>query len=116
MGIARLAGVARRTHRVLGHLHGVALLDGPHSDFHEPSIPEEPVVVRGVAVAVCQPPEYAWHVRAKPPEGAHVSPAGGGPGEGVGVVQLPGVVEHECGQHVLAQGQYARETRLHGPE
>ena len=73
-------------------------------------------MVRGVAVAVRQPPEYARHVWVEPPEGAHVSPAGGGPGEGVGVIQLPGVVEYECGQHVGPQGQYARETRLHGPE
>ena len=72
-------------------------------------------MVRGVVVAVRQTPSYARHVRATPPEGAHEPPLGGGAGEGVGVVQLVGVVEHERGQHVGPQRQYAGETRLHRP-
>ena len=72
-------------------------------------------MICGVAFTILLAPLHTRHVRAKPPEGTHEPPSGGGVGEGVGVVQLVGVVEHERGQHVGPQGQDARETRLHRP-
>ena len=56
MGIVHLACGAHRSQGVLGHLHVMALRDSPDPDIHEPGVPEETILVRGVAVAVRQTP------------------------------------------------------------
>ena len=73
MAIVRLVDGRCRAQRVFAHFHGVAPWGGPDPDFHEPSITQEPVIVRGVALAVCQTPEHAGHVRVDC-QRAHICP------------------------------------------
>ena len=52
MRIVHLVGGARNPQRVLRHLCMVILDHRPNADVHEPSVPEEPVVVVGVPVTL----------------------------------------------------------------
>ena len=113
MCVVHLVGRVGNPQGVLGHLCKVCLQHRPDADVHELGVTEETIVVRGVTVTIRKPPAYAGHVWAQPPKGRHQPPPSGGVGEGVRVVKLVGVAEHEGGQHVYPKGQNARTPRLH---
>ena len=52
MRVVCLANGARDPQGVFGHLHMMVLQDSPDSDVHEPGVPEESIVVRGVALTI----------------------------------------------------------------
>ena len=69
MSVVRLVDGARDPQGVFRHLHMVVLQDSPLSGVHEPRVPEESIVIRGVALTIRKAPTHARHVQAKPPKG-----------------------------------------------